>query len=306
MAGALTDAVLEFWRYLRVLTVDTVRMFVRLFPQLVALQLIGWLGYGAALRIGASISFDHPWPALVIFSMGFVFILGAIVLQLRLVGAELGIRTLLPDDAPADDRDEGIARLLALTLLPFLGIYAAFGFVQERAEELMISSLVQTGILSEKTLASQLAPQTAGQIGIVIAVVAGAYLIRRLLDAVHEATGLRVLGLVAAFVEAFFMLSLLLSGGHLLTYLRDWFFDRALSQWIDSWVDGIAAVLAVIKINLPAVIKVVGGFLAEDVIPFLLEVIGQPMAWLAVAALIYGSHVLSVADLWRKQRNPSH
>ncbi|WP_432559368.1 hypothetical protein [Granulicoccus sp. GXG6511] len=300
MAGALTDAVAEFWRYLRVLTVDTVRMFVRLFPQLVALQLLGWLGYGAALRIGASISYEHPWIALVVFSTGFVFVLGAIVLQLRLVGAELGIRRLLPDDAPADDRDEGISRLLALTLLPFLGIYAAFGFVQERAQELMVSSLVQTGVLSGKTLASQLAPQTAQQVGIVLAVVAGAYVIRRILDLVHDATGWRVLGLLAAFVEAFFMLSLLLSGGHLLTYLKDWFFDRALSQWIDTWVDGLAAVLAVVEINLPAIIKVVGAFLGERVFPFLLDVIGQPLAWLAVAALIYGSHVLSLADLWRK------
>ncbi|MDO5498381.1 MAG: hypothetical protein Q4F67_01720 [Propionibacteriaceae bacterium] len=305
MAGALTEAFSELWRYLRVLTVDTVRMFVRLFPQLVALQLIGWLGYGASLRIGASISFRHPWLALGVFSTGFVFVLGAMVLQLRLVGAELGIRQLLPEDAPSDDRDEGIARLLALTLLPFLGIYAAFGFVQERAEELMVSSLVQTGVLSDRTLAAQLAPQTAREIGIVVAVIVGAYVVRRLLDLLHEATGRRILGFLAAFVEAFFMLSLLLTGGHLLTFLRDWVVDRALRQWVDTWVDGVAAVLAVIKVNLPAIITAVGGFLSEHAIPFLLEVIGQPLAWLAVAALVYGSHVLSIADLWRKGARPA-
>lgn len=234
MAGALTDAVLEFWRYLRVLAVDTVRMFVRLFPELVALQLLGWLGYGVSLRVGASISYDHPWLALVVFSTGFVFVLAAIVLQLRLVGAELGIRELLPDDAPEDDRDEGIGRLLALTLLPFLGIYAAFGFVQDRAQELMVSSLVQTGILADKTLASQLAPQNAQEIGVVVGVVVGAYLIRRVLDLVHEATDLRILGLLSAFAEAFFMLSLLLSGGHLLSFIRHWFSTRVLAQWIST------------------------------------------------------------------------
>lgn len=305
MAGALAEAFSEFWRYLRVLTVDTVRMFVRLFPQLAALQLLGWLGYGLSLRVGASISYAHPWLALGVFSTGFVFVLGAMVLQLRLVGAELGIRRLLPDDAPADDRDEGIARLLALTLLPFLGIYAAFGFVQERAQELMISSLVQTGVLTDKTLASQLFPRTAREIGIVVAVVAGAYVVRRILDLIHEATDLRFLGLLAAFVEAFFMLSLLLTGGHLITFLRDWLADRALRQWIDAWVDGLAAVLAVIKVNLPAIITALGEFFGERVIPFLLEVIGQPLAWLAVAALIYGSHVLSLADLWRKGTRPT-
>lgn len=301
MAGALG----EFWRYLRVLATDSVRMFVRLFPQLAALQLVGWLGYGLTLRIGASIATDWPWVALMVFSTGFVFLLAAIVLQLRLIGAELGIRDLLPPDAPSDDRDTGVSRLLALTLLPFLGIYAAFGFVQKRAEELMVSSLVQTGILSDRSLTHHLSPNTPREIAIVIGVVAGAYVLRRVLDLLHEATDRRVLGLLAAFVEAFFMLSLILSGGYLLTYARQWFADRVLQQWIDGWVDGLAAILALVKINLPAVITALGAFLSQTVVPFVLEVIGQPLAWLAVAALIYGSHVLSIADLWRKGTHPA-
>lgn len=295
----------ELWRYLRVLSVDTVRMFVRLFPQLMTLQLLGWLGYGLTLRVGASISYDYPWHALAVFSTGFVFLLGAMVLQLRLVGAELGIRQLIPEDAGGDDRDEGIGRLLALTLLPFLGIYAAFGFVADRAEQLLVSSLTQTGILADRTLMSQLYPQTRDQILVVIAVVVGAYVIRRVLDLLHEATDRRVFGLLAAFVEAFFMLSLILSGSHLVSYVRDWLADRKLQEWIDTWVDGIAGVLSLVKVNLPEILRVIGGFLSDTGIPFLLQVIGQPLAWLAVAALIYGSHVLSVADLWRKGASPS-
>ncbi len=293
----------ELGRYLRVLSVDTVRMFVRLFPQLVTLQLLGWMGYGVTLRVGASISYDYPWHALAVFSTGFVLMLGAMVLQLRLVGAELGIRELIPQGGD-DDRDEGIGRLLALTLLPFLGIYAAFGFVAERAEQLMVSSLTQTGILADRTLTSQLSPSNRHEVLVVIGVVAGAYVVRRLLDLLHDATDRRVFGLIAAFAEAFFMLSLILSGSHLITFVRDWLADRKFQEWIDTWVDGIAAVLALVKVNLPEILRVVGGFVGETAWPFLLEIIGQPLAWLAVAALIYGSRVLSIADLWRKGASP--
>ena len=31
-----------------------------------------------------------------------------------------------------------------------------------------------------------------------------------------------------------------------------------------------------------------------------MEVVGQPIIWLAVAALVFGSQVLSLAELWRK------
>lgn len=301
MVGALR----EFWGYLTQLAGDSWRVFIRLFPKLVTLQLLGWLGYGASLRIAASLVEKSAWAALVVFSAGFVAVLTAVVLQLRLVGAELGIRRVLPPTAPTDDRDQSVPRLLALTLLPFLGIYAAFGYVQDRATDLVVASLTQTGFLSDMTIMKQFQPRTATGILIVIAVIAGAYLVRRSLDLLHEFTDRRILGLAAAFVEAFFMLSLILAGGNLLTFVKDWLSDRVLSSWVDGWVDGLSAVLAQIKVNLPQLILTVGRFLQDNLFPFLLHVLSEPIAWLAVAALVYGSHVLSVAELWRKGEPPA-
>jgi hypothetical protein len=42
------------------------------------------------------------------------------------------------------------------------------------------------------------------------------------------------------------------------------------------------------------------GFLADPVWPMFWTVVSQPIIWLAVAALVYGSQVLSLADLWRR------
>lgn len=301
MIGALR----ELWGYLTQLAGDTWRVYLRLFPKLVTLQLLGWLGYGASLRIAASLVEKSAWAALVVFSAGFVAVLTAVVLQLRLVGAELGVRQVLPENAPNDDRDESVPRLLALTLLPFLGIYAAFGYVQARAGQLVVASLAQTGILTDNTIMRQFAPSTRAGVLLVIAVVVGAYVVRRSLDLLHEFTDRRLLGLAAAFVEAFFMLSLILAGGNLLTFVKNWLADRVLASWVDGWVDGLSAVLAQIKVNLPAIILAVGKFFDENLFPFLLDVISMPIAWLAVAALVYGSHVLSVAELWRKGEPPA-
>ncbi|HEX5908208.1 MAG TPA: hypothetical protein VFY56_14415 [Propionibacteriaceae bacterium] len=76
------------------------------------------------------------------------------IIILTLVGRELGISQLLPEDErEIDDRDTSLTRLVAITLLPFLGIYAAFGQVTEAAQRLVTQQWVRYGFLSsEKTI----------------------------------------------------------------------------------------------------------------------------------------------------------
>ena len=91
-----------------------------------------------------------PWLTLILFAFSFVCLLTATVLILNLAGRELGIRELLPEDErTVDDRDAGISRLLAITLLPFLGMYAAFGQVQEAANRVVVQQIVRYGVLGD-------------------------------------------------------------------------------------------------------------------------------------------------------------
>ena len=64
--------------------------------------------------------------------------------------------------------------------------------------------------------------------------------------------------------------------------------------------DGLARFSAVFKVNLPEVLGRLLAFLSDQVWPVFVEVISQPIIWLAVAALVFGSRVLSLAELWRK------
>lgn len=99
---------LVIWTDLRALATDTARVWWRLLPQLLALQMGGWLGYQMTLWGAAIMSTRNGWVAIGIFSLGFVFTLSAIVLMLRLVGRELGVRRLLP--RPAGERRRRMRR----------------------------------------------------------------------------------------------------------------------------------------------------------------------------------------------------
>ena len=71
-------------------------------------------------------------------------------------------------------------------------------------------------------------------------------------------------------------------------------------QWLATIKDAIADALAVLAIDLPAILDRLGDFFSDQVWPLFLEVLAQPLLWLAVAALVFGSRVLSLAELWRK------
>lgn len=287
------------WMDIRALVVDTVRAWWRLLPQLLSLYLLGWLGYQLALKIAAIVADSNAWAGVVIFTLGLVSRLTAIVLMLRLVGVELGVRQMLPpEEAEDDDRDSSVTQLLALTLLPFLGIYAAFGYFNRQARDFSTESYVRNGVFGHwvLTVLQQTRPW------VLTTIVLGAYLVRRGLDSLHERTGMRVLGLLVATTEAFFMLSLVLAGKKFFSGGLAWLQDRSFVAWLAAVRNGLARVFAVLKVNLPAVLDWLWHLLANQIWPLFLDVLTEPIAWLAVAALVYGSSVLSVADLWRRGR----
>ncbi len=291
------------WTEVRVLVVDTGRVWWRLLPQVLTLYLLGWLGSELALKLAAVAADLSAWLALAIFSFGFLSRLIAIVLILRLAGRELGIRDLIPEsERAADDRDTSITHLLAVTLLPFLGIYAAFGEVQKSADNLANEQFSRNGIFGDNSILGVLNNAATEHRVRLLLILIGIYLVRRLVDDLHERTGRRWLGLLVALIESFFILVVIMGGIRVWQEVKLWLEDRAFIGWWASLVGDLARFFALFRINLPHVLIVVGAFFWEHVWPTFWQVLSQPIIWLAVAALIYGSQVLSVAELWRKGR----
>jgi hypothetical protein len=287
---------------LRILLVDTARVWWRLLPVIMAVYLLGWLGGELTLRLALIVGDLSPWLTLILFAFHFVCILGATVAILSLAGRELGIRELLPDDErTVDDRDASFTRLLAITLLPVLGMYAAFGQVTAAADRIAVNQLIRYGVLSDQqTVLGVLHDLAINRPFLLFGLLAGLYLVRRLVDLVHDRTGWRVMGLAIVLIESFFILVLVMGGVRIFQSVGVWLKDRVFVQWLVAVKNEVAEFLAVFAIDLPAILERLGTFIAEQVWPIFVDVLTAPLLWLAVAALVFGSRVLSLAEVWRK------
>ncbi len=287
---------------LRIQAVDTVRLCRRTFPQIVTIYLLGWLASHLTLKIAVVVGDISAWAALAVFAFSFLFTLVAIVLILRVCGRELGIWDLIPpEEAVADNRDSSLTQMVAVTLLPFLGLYAAFGQVNAAADTLTTEQIFRNSIFLESVLS------VVRNLGIthpwrMFAILAAIYLLRRGVDAAHERTGLRALGLAVALLESIFILVVIFGGSAVFRRVTIWFGQRAFIGWLDRFGDAVRHLLSLIDVQLPAAVARIAGYLTAEIWPVLWPVISQPIIWLAVAALVFGSQVLSLAELWRRGR----
>ena len=62
---------------LRILVVDTGRVWWRLLPQILAIYLLGWLGSELTLRVAVILGDISPWLALILFAFNFLCVLVA-------------------------------------------------------------------------------------------------------------------------------------------------------------------------------------------------------------------------------------
>jgi hypothetical protein len=169
---------------LRILIRDTGRVWWRLLPLILGVYLLGWLGNELTLRIAVILGDISPWLALLLFAFSFVCTLTAAIVILTLAGRELGIRQLLPEDErEIDDRDTSMTRLLLITLLPFLAMYAAFGEVRKAADRLVVQQFVRYGALGDQqTVLGALYDPATNHLLWMLTFIIGIYVLRRVLD----------------------------------------------------------------------------------------------------------------------------
>lgn len=278
---------------------DGVSLWWRVLPRVVPIYMLAWVATRVCNVIAPLLTETHPWIALLIVSTGLICTLSGIIVCLKIMGSELGISDEVPQVAEQDDRDTSFTRLIAITLLPFLGIYATFDYIQQTANELVANEIVMRGLLSKGVL-QQLSATTFGEYRRIAIVLAGAYVVRRLVDLLHEKTHFRPLGLVAALIEGFFLLVFLFSGTGLIYTIIGRFQATRIASWLTSAREGLDTSLGRVNSYLPGFVDSGWAFLTDRVWPVLTYSFGEPILWLAVTALVFGTHVLSFAEMWRK------
>ena len=306
MPSPVTSPLKPSWSAALVLDVvllvrDTVTVLIRLLPQILTVWLLGWLASTVIVKIAGLLADVNAWAALAVFSLSFLVTLTAVVIILRFCGQELGIRALIPEaEAADDDRDSSLTRLLAVTLLPFLGLYAAFGQVGERAAQLQADQIFRNSVFGPPTVLQTVRGLASAHPWRLLLILLVVYTVRRLLDGAHEKTRWRPLGLLVALVETFFILVVIFGGFALGNRVRTWLGSRAFVGWLEAVGHTVRSLLAVLNVHLPAALDRLAAFVANPLAPLLWKVLSEPVIWLAVAALVYGSQVLSLAELWRQ------
>lgn len=295
----MRTAVAQWSAHTLALLAGTGRAWRACLPELIVGLALGQVGYHGALVTASLLSENHPWVALGVVSLGFSAMLIGYLYCLRTLGRHLAVDAQLSQTGEGEAHlKESLTHVVAITLLPFLGIYAVFGKVEQTSSELYVMEGIARGVMPTGVL-SQLNPQTTGQAVVIGAVLAAAYVIRRLLDFAHEKTGLRVLGFFTGIVETFFMLVLIFGGTRMISSAGRWLSDRQVVSWINHGLSSIAGLLRGIYSRLPEWLLAGWEWLTGPAWTTLLGGLGSPLLWLAIAALAFGSRITSLSELWR-------
>ncbi|MGD7789220.1 hypothetical protein ACQCX2_12965 [Propionibacteriaceae bacterium Y1700] len=283
------------------LVVGTVRTTAAHWPQLLGLAMIGWLVPELALKAAILLPTEWPYLVLAVFAFGFLGTLVCTVLMIRL--ATTHVARHRGDEVRSRDR-RGTTQLLASTLLPFLGVYAAFNHVHDRAREMTNQATARSGVF-EDSLISNLDPFTSThKMIMVLLLIIGTYVVRRLVDLLHDRTGWRPLGFAVVVLESYFLLVVILSGQQFVERAIDWWQGRRLQQWLDQAWQGLGDSVRGLGIDLPVLVVDLSTAFFAVVWPVLIEVLTEPIVWLAIAALVMGSPMLGLSDVVRVGRRP--
>lgn len=276
------------------------RAWFAVLPQLLALTLLGWSAYYGSVLLGVQVAAWSPWLVIVALSLGVTLRLATLIVSLRVVARYLGapevLRALSHQDYVEDDRDQSLSRLLTITMLPFLALYASFGYINSFVQDVVMLS---TQNLGGATLVAELDPtgspitMTAVSLAIVLL-----FLARRGVDRISNRRDTLATGLFAVLIESAFLLLIALSGFRIAQLVTLWLQERAIRQWYDTAIQALAQL---VPFDLPEALAAITNFVTEVVWPVFWDVVTQPLAWLALTALVFGSRVLSLAQLWRTE-----
>jgi len=243
-------------------------------------MLVGWLGYYGSVLLSWLALRVSVWLIVPALSAGVVVQLAAMVVAMRVAGADARSRTLT---------------VLAGAVLPFLCLMAAFGFVDSFAHDLFmvtagrsLANLIDaiTALDPTRSLTSAL---------IVIGAIVALFVLRHGLDTWAEHTKTTWPMLVSVFVEASFGFLVLLSGFRLVQWVQRWWMGRQAFGW---WRDGTDWLTGVIQVDVPHLIGQVIGVIW----PAVWHLLAQPLAWLGLVCLVAGLRLTSSVELVRALR----
>lgn len=284
----------------------TSRTIGALWVPVLALMLLGWAAQQLSVLLATEVLALSGWAVIAVLAIGAVLQLATIVTVLRLVAVHLGLPSMLAqasiEEAVDDDRDTSLIALLTITVLPFLAMYVAFGYLQQYAARVAVLSGYRKGLLE---LFGSLDPleNTTTLIAMIAILVAG-YVFKKVAEPwQRRARYPLAVGMLRIVLEAFLAFVVLLGGFRLYQSFDIWLAWRKVTAWWEQLLQATFGPLPdAVRETLNAIWLTIGG----QFWPLLFDGLARPLLWLAMAGLVFGTRVLTLADLWRLGKPVTH
>ena len=246
---------------------SAVRLLWRHWPVLVSLSFAGMAARGAVTFAAVHVSAYNSVLGLLIFVLVPLVTLIALTLMLRVLRESLP--SLRGEDAPKRALDT-----IGSVLVPFLAVYAAYGYLQDDKSAYYYATW-DADQLSSARLPTRLT-------ALAIVVIGVAFLGRMLLDRSAWARDRAWLSIIRAYLEIVWIAVLVTAIDPIQEAVRSWLNDRRVVHGTFTHLDQWGAA----GHQVHGALDWIGGLLGS-----VDTVIAAPVAWLTVGAVVYGREI---------------
>lgn len=290
----------SWWGHLLDLVAQGLHAWWKVLAQLIMLTVGGWLILQLTIFFPAPMQAEHAWLSIFIFSTGLVVRLSFLVIAIRVAAQAAGIWEKLPANAVKIGRDEPLHRVLSLALLPFVGIYAVFGGIQDASHNLYVWGVLESSTLSMETAASVLTPTTTRERLVMFAILIASLVLGNFVDWLNDRFNKSIFGILGALFQGFFSVVLIFGGASLIKYAVSELGTRRVWQWFTDAGANVQGFFSQATAWIPEVVKDAVTTVFGDIWVLVGDALLEPLLWLAAASMVFGAFTISVADLWTK------
>ncbi|WP_427887304.1 hypothetical protein ACQHIV_30500 [Kribbella sp. GL6] len=198
----------------------------------------------------------------------------------------------------ADPTQRGLLELLAVTLLPLVAVWSAWGFFDKQVSQLSATDLVQNGLQQGGGFFKVGIHSWHNYLPALIILL----VLRRVLQSVDDRWPSRPVKFAQVWAESFFVLLTVVITPFAISEGKEWFKDRSFWYWSLDWWDGLKGFFDKIHIPIPAGIEFLWGFFWDSLWPLFKDGIAEPLTWLAITTVVFGHRVLSSGGVFRGTR----
>jgi hypothetical protein len=194
----------------------------------------------------------------------------------------------------ADPTQQGLMELLAVTLLPMVAVWSAWGFLDDRIKVLSVTNLVERGLGPG---ANFFTLNDHGWHTYVPAIVI-LLVLRRVFEAVDDRWPSRPVKFAQVWAEAFFLLLTVAVTPHAVADFKGWIEVRDFWYISVDWWNGLKDFFAGIHVPIPAGIEFLWGVFWDSLWPLFKSGVAEPLTWLAITTVVFGHRVLTSSGVF--------